>query len=326
MTSAERVALITGVAGQDGALLAALLVREGYRVVGMLQPGSEPSIDAAQLLHSVDLPRVDLRDQQGLSRLLQESRPDEVYNLGGISSVAASWQDPVNVTEVNGVAVLRLLELLRQQDRPVRFLQASSAEMFGNPEVVPQDESTPLEPRNPYATAKTFAHHVTATYRQAYGLHASTVILYNHESALRDPSFVTRKITSTVAAIDAGQASELVLGDIDLRRDWGHARDYVQAMYLAVQHETPDDYVVATGASHSIREFLDVAFAQIGIDDWSGYVRTDPRFIRPTDAPQLSGDARKARRVLGWATGTDFEGLVAEMVEHDRRLLRSAGR
>ena len=325
MTRSGRRALITGVAGQDGAFLAALLVEKGYDVLGLLQPNSPPAPDVSPYLEGVRLDEVDLRDRASIARVLESHRPDEVYNLAGISSVAESWRDPVTVTEVNALAVLQFLELLRHQDRPVRFLQASSAEMFGTPRTSPQDETTPLAPRNPYAIAKAFAHHATAMYRTGFGLHASTVILYNHESVLREPAFVTRKISSTVAAIAVGKATELVLGDLDVRRDWGHARDYVQAMWLALQRDVGDDYVVATGVSHSVRDFVATAFRCAGIDEWKTYVRSDAQFVRPSDAAELAGDSTKAHELLGWRPSVDFETLVAEMVDHDRRHLLATG-
>jgi GDPmannose 4,6-dehydratase len=321
VTYSPQCALVTGAAGQDGALLTRLLLDEGVRVVGLVQPGSEIPVAIQTILVGADVREVDLRDRSGVAHVIDDAAPDEVYNLAAISSVAASWRDPALVTDVNAVAVLGMLEILRATQRPVRFLQASSAQMFGLPDGAPQDEQTPLQPRNPYAVAKAFAHHATATYRAGYGLHASTVILYNHESVLRDPDFVTRKITSTVAAIGLGLADELVLGDLDVRRDWGHAGDYVRAMHLAVQRPVADDYVVATGVAHSVRDLLDVAFRRVGIDNWAGYVRSDPAFVRPTDAPMLVGDASKARRLLGWEPTHDFATLVTEMVDYDHERL-----
>lgn len=323
MTGAGRTALVTGAAGQDGVLLSRLLRDKGYRVVGLLAPGSSLTADTAALLDGVRLVEADLRDRQALAEVLTADPPDEVYNLAGISSVAASWRDPVTVTEVNAVAVLGVLELLRGLQGDVRFLQAGSGEMFGLPESAPQDEATPLAPRNPYAVAKTYAHQLTTTYRAGFGLHASNVILFNHESTLRDKAFVTRKITSTVADIHLGRAQELRLGDMDVRRDWGAATDYVRAMWLAVQRDEPDDYVIATGTAYSVRDVVDIAFSHVGRHDWASLVHSDAGLIRPTDSPLLVGDASKARRLLGWEPTTDFPSVIRAMVDHDLALAGS---
>lgn len=318
-------ALITGIAGQDGAYLARRLVADGYRVVGLKLAGAiEPEL--VEYLTGVELVDGDLTDESSLADLLDAVRPDEVYNLAGLSSVALSWREPVLTAEVNGVAVVRLVELLRRRSADggaTRFLQASSAEIFGAPTTSPQDESTPVAPRSPYGLAKAFAHQYVGMARDAYGLHASSVILYNHESPLRPPAFVTRKITHAAAAISLGLQEDLVLGTLDVSRDWGFADDYVDAMIRAVRHHSPGDYVVATGVQHSLRDLLDTAFAHVGIDDWTPYVRTDPEFVRPSEIAAMVGDASRAREVLGWTPTTTFHDLVAAMVDHDLTRLRA---
>jgi GDPmannose 4,6-dehydratase len=314
-------ALITGIAGQDGAYLACLLREKGYHVVGLVQPGTVIDPPVARLLGETELMHGDLRDGLSLRDAVAASDPDEVYNLAGISSVALSWNEPERTADVNAIGVLRLVRALvahsARTGRMPRLLQASSAEIFGHAEVSPQDESTPLRPRNPYAVSKAFAHEIVATYRQGSGLAASTVILYNHESPLRPPTFVSRKITRTVAEIALGRTDRLVLGDLDAQRDWGHAVDYARAMWLALQHDEPGDYVVATGQVHSVREFAAAAFAVVGITDWQSHVSTDQEFVRPTEAGLLVGDANRARKVLGWAPEVDFAGLVSAMVQFD---------
>jgi len=322
-----RTALITGVAGQDGAYLSRRLLRDGCRVVGLKLPGEVP-MDIAAFLDGVELHDVDVCDESALRSVLEAERPDEIYNLAGISSVARSWDEPVATAEINGVAVVRMLELLRRARQPgwePRFLQPSSAEIFGRPASSPQDEMTPIAPQSPYGLAKAFAHQSVALAREAHGLHASTVILYNHESPLRPTAFVTRKITRAAAAISLGLEQELVLGTLDVSRDWGFAGDYVDAMVRAVRHDTPGDYVVATGVQHSLSELLAAAFTAVGIVDWSPYVRTDPTFQRPSEIHAMVGDATKVRRVLGWSTSMTFDELIAAMVAHDLELLRPAG-
>jgi GDPmannose 4,6-dehydratase len=266
-----------------------------------------------------------MRDRESLRRVVSTAQPDEVYNLAGISSVALSWQEPELTVDVNGTGVLRLLDVLmreaEQTGRAARLLQASSSEMFGSPEGEMQDESTPLRPRSPYAMAKAMAHEAVGTYRDSHGVFACATILFNHESPLRPPTFVTRKITSTVAAIAAGQADRLVMGNLASCRDWGSAEDYVQAMWSALQQEEPSDYVVATGRLHSIRDWLTTSFAAVGIDEWEHLVTTDPSLLRPTEPGALVGDASRARSVLGWTPASDFAGLVTSMVGHDVRAL-----
>jgi GDPmannose 4,6-dehydratase len=318
-------ALITGVAGQDGAYLSALLQSKGYRVVGMVQPGSAMRADLEPYLRDVEIVPGDMRDSESLRAAISGCGPDEIYNLAGISSVAQSWKEPELTADVNGTGVLRLLHVLKEQGdrtgRAAKLLQASSSEMFGGATITPQDESTPLRPRSPYALSKALAHDAVATYREGHGLFASATILFNHESPLRPTTFVTRKISSTVAAISAGHADELVLGNLETRRDWGSAHDYVRAMWLALQCDQPGDFVVATGRTYSIRDWLDGAFRAVGIDDWGPFVRSDPALIRPTEPGALVGDANLADQQLGWKPSVDFEELVTEMVHYDVELL-----
>ena len=307
-------ALVTGILGQDGTYLAALLEEHGFMVHGLVAPGDQVGA-AREHLHGVDL-----RDTAAVTALIDRVRPDHVYNLAGISSVAQSWAEPVLTAQVNAVGALGLLEAAWQvQHRtgtPVRFVQASSGEVFGEASECPQTEATPLRPVNPYGVSKAFAHQAVGAYRLR-GLHAVSAILYNHESPLRGRGFVTRKITSTVAAIARGEASELVLGNLDARRDWGWAPDYVRALYLAASHEVADDYIIATGQARSVRDFVAAAFAHVGIADWTPLVRVDPAFFRPVDAHELRGDPSHARRTLGWEPTMSFEQIVAAMVEAD---------
>jgi GDPmannose 4,6-dehydratase len=315
-------ALITGITGQDGLYLAELLLAKGYDVHGLIRGQNNPKLDLVQrLLPDVRLHTGDLTDMASLIRALRDSDPDEVYNLGAVSFVAYSWENAALTTDVTAKGVLNMLEAVRLHagDDPtrVRFYQASSSEMFGKVQEVPQRESTLLWPRSPYGVAKVFGHYMTINYRESYGMHASSGILFNHESPRRGPEFVTRKISEAVARIKLGLQDHIVLGNLDAERDWGFAGDYVEAMWLMLQQEQADDYVVATGETHSIKDFLDAAFAHIGIDDWSGHVRQDERFMRPAEVDQLIGDASKARDVLGWKPKVSFEELVAMMVDAD---------
>ncbi len=320
-------ALITGVAGQDGAYLSTQLRERGYRVVGMVQPGSTIRPELAAYLDGVEIVTGTMRDTGALRAVIEGSDPDEVYNLAGVSSVARSWHEPELTADVNGTGLVRLVQALvehrERTGREPRLLQASSSEMFGLPTAPMQDERTPLRPRSPYALAKAFAHEAAVMFRESHGLHVSCVVLFNHESPLRPPTFVTRKISSTVAAIGQGRADRLVLGDLETRRDWGSARDYVTAMWLALQADVPGDFVVATGVTHSIREWVAAAFAVAGVSDWEGLVGTDPALVRPLEPGPLVGDASRARDLLGWSPTTSFEDLVAQMVEAD--LARGAG-
>ena len=309
-------AFLTGISGQDGSYLAERLLADGVEVHGLVfsADGSSPYVPDDAVLHHGDL-----TDVAATAALLRDLRPDLVFNLAAVSSVARSWEDPETTGRVNRSAALGLLDAaaeLAAAGHDVRFVQASSAEIFGEPASSPQDESTPLAPVNPYGVAKAEVHTAVGVRRRA-GLHATSLILYNHESPRRPTGFVTRKITSTAAAIARGEASELVLGNLDARRDWGWAPDYVDAMVRAARADTADDYVVATGESHAVRDFVAAAFARAGIDDWVPLVRSDPRFFRPADATELVGDPSRARRALGWTPTVAFEELVGRMVEAD---------
>lgn len=309
------VALVTGVAGQDGFYLSRLLAANGFTVHGLVAPHTATD----GLLKTVTLHEADLADPHSAADVLRTVGPDHVYHLAGVSSVAASWADPVGTMAVNATATVALLEAawqLTELGRSVRFVQAGSGEMFGEPAESPQTEDTAIRPVNPYGASKAAAHLAAGVYRQR-GLHASSLILYNHESPRRPPSFVTRKITSTVAAISRGRATELRLGNLDARRDWGWAPDYMTAMFLAASHPEAGDYVIATGVSHSVRDFVTAAFARVGITDWEPYVVVDPAFYRPTDPTELRGNPAQARTVLGWAPTTTFDDMVNALVDAD---------
>lgn len=315
-------ALITGITGQDGLYLAELLLSKGYEVYGLIRGQNNPKLDLVQrVVPDVKLLTGDLTDLSSLLRALEVAKPDEVYNLGAISFVAYSWENAMLTSDVTGKGVLNLLEAVRlySHDDPsrVRFYQASSSEMFGKVQEVPQRESTLLWPRSPYGVAKVFGHYMTINYRESYGMHASSGILFNHESPRRGPEFVTRKVSQAVARIHLGLQDKIVMGNLDAKRDWGFAGDYVEAMWRMLQQDTADDYVVATGETHSIRELLDAAFAVVGVDDWAQYVEQDERFMRPAEVELLIGDPAKARDVLGWTPSVDFAGLVQMMVEND---------
>ncbi len=321
MTTKPRRALITGITGQDGLYLSELLLGKGYQVYGLIRGQSNPKAELVrQLVPAVELIAGDLTDLSSLMRAFEVSQPSEVYNLGAISFVAYSWDNAHVTTEVTAKGVLNMLEAARLYSREnpaVRFYQASSSEMFGKVQEVPQCESTLLWPRSPYGVAKVFGHYMTINYRESYGLHASSGILFNHESPRRGPEFVTRKVSLAVAEIGAGKSEKLRMGNLDARRDWGFAGDYVEAMWRMLQQDAPDDYVVATGETHSIRELLDVAFGRIGICDWSTFVEQDPKFLRPAEVDLLIGDSAKARSTLGWAPTVSFERLVCMMVDSD---------
>ena len=320
--TATKTALITGVTGQDGLYLSELLLEKGYRVVGLVRGQNNPKLPLLQeLLPDVEIVTGDLLDLSSLLRALGSAQPDEVYNLGAISFVAYSWENAHLTSDVTGKGVLNMLEAVRLHAADdlskVRFDQANSSEMFGKVQDVPQRESTLLWPRSPYGVAKVFGHYMTINYRESYGMHASSGILFNHESPRRGPEFVTRKVTQAVARISLGMQDTLALGNLDAQRDWGFAGDYVKAMWLMLQQDTADDYVISTGQTQSIRRLLDVAFARVGIDDWSGLVTQDPRFFRPAEVELLVGDATKARTVLGWEPEVSFEQLVEMMVDAD---------
>src|SRR3981081_4238698 len=322
-------ALITGITGQDGRYLAQLLVAKGYDVFGLVRGQANPKIQMVQEeTPELEMIEGDLQDLSSLISAVEQVQPDEVYNLGAISFVALSFRQPELTADITGVGVLRMLEAIRvvggTQDNRIRFYQASSSEMFGKVRETPQTEMTPFHPRTPYGVAKVFGHNITVNYREAYGLHASSGILFNHESPRRGLEFVTRKITNSLARIKLGRQNQISLGNIDSARDWGFAGDYVEAMWLMLQQEEPDDYVVATGETHTVRDFLDVAFRVAGYDDWKPYVRHDERFERPAEVDLLMGDASKAHSILGWKPKVSFEQLVSMMYEHD--LAEESGR
>ena len=315
-------ALITGITGQDGLYLSEQLLSKGYEVYGLIRGQNNPKLDLVRtVVPDVQLLTGDLLDLSSLLRAMEHSEPDEVYNLAAISFVAYSWENAMLTADVTAKGVLNMLEAVRlhAHDEPsrVRFYQASSSEMFGKVQEVPQRESTLLWPRSPYGVAKVFGHYMTINYRESYGMHASSGILFNHESPRRGPEFVTRKVSQAVARIALGVQDEIVMGNLDAKRDWGFAGDYVDAMWRMLQQDTADDYVVATGRTHSIRDLLDVAFGAVGIDDWSGYVKQDPRFMRPAEVDMLIGDPTKAREVLGWQPVVGFTELITMMVEND---------
>jgi GDPmannose 4,6-dehydratase len=309
--------LITGVTGQDGSYLAELLLERGYQVCGVVRRASTENFERIEHLRDrIELMQADLLDQLSLIETLERARPDEVYNLAAQSFVPTSWQQPVLTTEFNAVGVTRLLEAIRLVNRKIRFYQASSSEMFGKVRETPQTETTPFYPRSPYGVAKVYGHYITVNYRESYGLFACSGILFNHESPRRGKEFVTRKISDGVARIKQGRARELRLGNLDARRDWGFAGDYVRAMWLMLQRDEPDDYVVASGASHSVRDFAAAAFAHAGLD-WQDYVRVDPALHRPAEVDHLVGKPAKAQQVLGWQPEVSFDRLVRMMVDAD---------
>ena len=310
-------ALITGITGQDGSYLAELLLEKGYEVTGIVRRSSAPNLWRIEhLLDRIELRPGDLLDQLSLMKVLAEVRPHELYNLAAMSFVPASWDQPMLTGEFNAQGVTRLLEAIRQVDPEIRVYQASSSEMYGKVREVPQTELTPFYPRSPYGVSKVFAHYITVNYRESYNLFAVSGILFNHESPRRGLEFVTRKVSDGVARIKLGLAESLALGNLDAQRDWGFSGDYVRAMWLMLQQSQPDDYVIATGESHSVRELVEVAFGHVKLD-WKRYVRLDPKFLRPAEVDHLIGDASKARAALGWRPEVDFGGLVRMMVDAD---------
>ena len=320
-TMLPKRALITGITGQDGMYLAELLLSKNYQVYGLIRGQNNPKRPVIeQLVPKVELVEGDLSDMGSLVAALEYCQPDEVYNLGAISFVALSFKQPELTGNISGLGALRLLEAIRIIDGSkgnIRYYQASTSEMFGQVREIPQTELTPFHPRSPYGVAKAYAHYMTVNYRESYGIHASSGILFNHESPRRGYEFVTRKVTCAAARIKLGQQDSLALGNLDSKRDWGFAGDYVKGMWLMLQQDKPDDYVLATGETHSIQELLEVAFKAAGLEDWKPYVKQDPRFMRPAEVDLLIGDPGKAKRKLGWETEVGFEELIKMMVKND---------
>jgi GDPmannose 4,6-dehydratase len=319
-------AIITGITGQDGSYLAELLLENGYEVTGVVRRSSSPNLWRIQhLLDRVSLRPADLLDQLSLLRLIQEIKPHELYNLAAMSFVPASWDQPLLTGDYNSMGVTRLLECIRHFDPSIKLYQASSSEMYGRVREVPQTELTPFYPRSPYGVSKVFGHYITVNYRESYNMFAVSGILFNHESPRRGLEFVTRKVSDGVARIKLGLSDHLALGNLDACRDWGFAGDYVKAMWMMLQREQADDYVIATGVTHSVRQLVDAAFGHAGLD-WQKYVRVDPAFLRPAEVDHLIGDASKAKRVLGWEPSVSFERLVAMMVDADIAMLSESPR
>lgn len=322
----RRVALITGITGQDGSYLAELLLEKGYRVVGMVRRSSAENFYRIEHIRDrIELEQADLLDQYSLIDVLKRVRPAEVYNLAAMSFVPTSWSQPVLTTEFDAVGVTRILEAIRLTNPEARFYQASSSEMFGKVREVPQREATPFHPRSPYGVAKVYGHYITVNYRESYGLFACSGILFNHESPRRGKEFVTRKVTDGVARIKLGLAADLKLGNLTAHRDWGFAGDYVRAMWLMLQQDAPDDYVIATGESHSVQELVELAFEHVGLD-WRKHVVEDPSLIRPAEVDTLLGDWSHAREKLGWKPEVSFAQLVQMMVDSDLALVRESER
>jgi GDPmannose 4,6-dehydratase len=310
-------AVITGITGQDGSYLAELLLEQGYRVIGVVRRSSSPNLWRIEhLLDRIELRPADLLDQLSLMRIIDDVKPHEFYNLAAMSFVPASWDQPLLTGEFNAMGVTRMLEAIRQVDPGIRIYQASSSEMYGRVREVPQTEMTPFYPRSPYGVSKVFGHYITVNYRESYGMFAVSGILFNHESPRRGLEFVTRKVTHGVAAIKLGLTDHLPLGNLDASRDWGFAGDYVRAMWMMLQQDRADDYVIATGVSHSVKQLVEIAFGHAGLD-WEKYVRIDPGLLRPAEVDHLVGDASKSKQVLGWEPTVTFEQLVAMMVESD---------
>lgn len=324
----RKSALITGVTGQDGSYLAELLLEKGYEVHGMVRRASTEKFDRIEHIRDkIMLHQGDLLDQRSLVDALRASKPDEIYNLAAMSYVAVSWVQPTLTAEFTGVGVTRILEAMREVCPEARFYQASSSEMFGKVLEVPQTEATPFYPRSPYGVAKAYGHFITVNYRESYNLHATSGILFNHESPRRGLEFVTRKISWHAAAIKLGLRDKLHLGNLGAERDWGYAKDYVEAMWLMLQQDIPEDFVIATNTSNSVRECVEVAFDQAGVGEWEQYIEIDPAFVRPAEVDQLIGSYDKAERDLGWKPTTTFEQLIRLMTDADLKLLsQTAGR
>ena len=319
-----KTALITGINGMDGSHLADFLLEKGYKVYGVERRASNRNrVNTKHLVDKITFLQGDLLDQNSLLRCLKESNPDEIYNLGAQSFVGESWNTPEHTSEVTALGVFRMLEAIREFNPKIRFYQASSSEMFGRMVENPSRETTPFYPRSPYGVAKLYGHWITKNYRESYDIFACSGILFNHESERRGIEFVTRKITDGVAKIHLGLADTIALGNLDAERDWGYAPDYVEAMWLMLQQDTPDDYVIATNKKYSVREFLTEAFKVVGIEDWSSYVVQDPRYMRPAEVDVLLGDYSKAKQNLGWSPKTSFKDLVRIMVENDINILKN---
>jgi GDPmannose 4,6-dehydratase len=322
----KKRAIITGITGQDGSYLAELLLEQGYTVTGVVRRASAPNFWRIQhIVDRIDLRPADLLDQLSLIKLVDEVRPHELYNLAAMSFVPASWDQPMLTGEFNAQGVTRVLEAIRQVDTNIRLYQASSSEMFGKVQEVPQSEKTPFYPRSPYGVSKVYGHYITVNYRESYNLFAVSGILFNHESPRRGLEFVTRKVTDAVARIKLGIADSVSLGNLAACRDWGFAGDYVRAMWLMLQQSKPDDYVISTGVAHSVQDLVEVAFARAGLD-WRKHVKLDPNLIRPAEVDHLIGDSSKARKDLAWKPAVDFKSLVEMMVDADVERLSSAAR
>ncbi|MFH1637858.1 MAG: GDP-mannose 4,6-dehydratase [Candidatus Woesearchaeota archaeon] len=321
----SKTALITGITGQDGSYLAELLLNKGYNVYGLIRRTSTESTERIQHLiekDKIELLGGDILDQLSLIQALQKSGAEEVYNLASMSYVKASWEHPVGTANYTGVSVTKMLEAIKTVNPKIRFYQASSSEMFGKVQTVPQHEKTPFYPRSPYGVAKLYGHWITINYRESYNHFACSGILFNHESPRRGMEFVTRKIAFNVAKIKLGLSEGFKLGNMDAKRDWGYAGDFVKAMWLMLQHHEPDDFVIATGETHSVKDFVEAAFNHVGIKDWQRYVGTDPRFMRPAEVELLVGDYSKAKNLLGWKPEVSFKELVGMMVDSDTELLK----
>lgn len=317
-------ALITGITGQDGSYLAELLLSKNYEVYGMVRRASTESFERLEhIKDKIKFVQADLLDQLSIINIIEDIKPDEVYNLAAQSFVPTSWNQPVLTGEFNALGVTKMLEAIRLVNKNIHFYQASSSEMFGKVQEVPQTEKTFLYPRSPYGVAKVYGHWITINYRESFDIHANSGILFNHESPRRGLEFVTRKITDGVARIKFGLTDTLALGNLDAKRDWGYAGDYVRAMWLMLQQEKPGDFVIATGKTHSVQEFVEAAFGYVDLD-WKKYVKKDPRFMRPAEVDMLVGDAGKAKKVLGWEPEYDFDGLVEMMVKEDLKRLEDA--
>jgi GDPmannose 4,6-dehydratase len=316
-------ALITGLTGQDGSYLAEFLLDKGYEVYGLVRRSSLEKFDRVQLcIDKINLVQGDLTDQSSLDHIIQEVQPDEVYNLAAQSFVPASWSQPVLTADVTGLGIVRVLEAIRKHQPLAKFLQASSSEMFGKVKESPQNENTQFYPRSPYGASKVFGHHVTVNYRESYGLFACSAISFNHESPRRGLEFVTRKVTHQVARIKCGLTAKLMMGNLDAKRDWGFAGEYVRGMWLMLQQPVAEDYVLATGETHSVRELLEVAFSAAGLE-WQRYVEMDPKLIRPAEVDHLCGDSAKARQKLGWEPTVSFKQLIEMMVAADLKIVQS---